>query len=104
MFETIINLSRRIACVALAALLPTACVSGNVGGTDASVKELIKVCPKGDDCIPGEPVEQGRSLSGNFLAGRHAQAGRDMSIAADFMGEALKKSPDTSDLLRRTFV
>lgn len=49
-------------------------------------------------------MEPGRTLSGNYLAGRHAQARRDLSAAADFLGAALKQSPDAPDLLRRTFV
>ncbi len=49
-------------------------------------------------------MEPGRTLSGNYLAGRHAQARRDLSAAADFLGAALKRSPDAPELLRRTFV
>lgn len=95
---------RGIAVAVLAALLPTACASGDAGGTAASTQALIRICPKGDDCITGEPIEQGRSLSGNFLAGRHAQTRRDMSIAADFLEAALKKAPDAPGLLYRTFL
>ena len=46
----------------------------------------------------------GKTLSGNYLAGRHAQASRDLSAAADYLGAALRKSPKTPDLLRRTFI
>ena len=49
-------------------------------------------------------LEPGKTMSGNYLAGRHAQAQRDLSAAADFLGAALKQSPDTPDLLRRTFI
>ncbi len=49
-------------------------------------------------------VETGRTLSGNYLAGRHAQAQRDLSTAADFLGAALKQTPDAPGLLRRTFI
>ena len=49
-------------------------------------------------------MEPGRTLSGNYLAGRHAQARKDLSAAADFLGAALKKAPETPDLLRRTFI
>ncbi|MBC8339643.1 MAG: tetratricopeptide repeat protein [Rhodospirillales bacterium] len=48
--------------------------------------------------------EIGRTLSGNYLAGRHAQAQRDLSRAADFLGAALDKAPSSPDLIRRTFV
>ncbi len=49
-------------------------------------------------------AQTGRTLSGNYLAGRHAQAQRDLSTAADFLGAALKQTPDAPDLLRRTFI
>ncbi len=48
-------------------------------------------------------AETGQTLSGNYLAGRHAQAQRDLSTAADFLGAALKQTPDAPGLLRRTF-
>jgi len=50
------------------------------------------------DTVPG------KSMTGNYLAGRHAQAQRDLGAAADFLGAALKQAPDAPDLLRRTFV
>ncbi len=46
----------------------------------------------------------GKTLSGNYLAGRHAQAQRNLSKAADFLGAALKQTPDAPGLLRRTFI
>ena len=46
----------------------------------------------------------GNTLSGNYLAGRHAQATRDLSAAADFLGAALNKAPLSPDLVRRTFI
>lgn len=49
-------------------------------------------------------LKTGKTLSGNYLAGRHAQARRDLSAAADFLGAALRKSPKAPDLLRRTFI
>ena len=49
-------------------------------------------------------LEPGRTLSGNYLAGRHAQARKDLSAAADFLGAVLKKDPEMPDLLRRTFI
>ena len=38
-------------------------------------------------------VSPGKSLTGNYLAGRHAQARGDLSAAADFIGAALKQAP-----------
>lgn len=95
---------RRIATAIVVALLPAACASDNVSGTAGAGAPLLNVCLKGDNCVAGEPVDSGTSLTGNFLAGRHAQSQRDMSNAADFLGAALKISPDTPDLLRQTFV
>ena len=46
----------------------------------------------------------GLTTVGNYLAGRHAQARRDLSAAADFLGAALKDAPEAPDLLRRTFL
>jgi len=50
------------------------------------------------------PIKPGASVVGNYLAGRHAESERDLSVAADFMKAALKEAPDAPDLLRRTFV
>jgi len=47
---------------------------------------------------------KGGSLTGNYLAGRHAQAQRDLSSAADFLDAALKQAPDAPGLLGRTFI
>jgi tetratricopeptide (TPR) repeat protein len=49
-------------------------------------------------------AEIGATLSGNYLAGRHAQARRDLPAAADFLGAALNKSPSSPSLVRRTFI
>ena len=54
--------------------------------------------------ISGDPVKEGASLAGNYLAGRHAQAMRDMPGATLYLGKALALSPDTPDLLRRAFI
>jgi len=55
-------------------------------------------------CAADVPIQPGASVIGNYLAGRHAEAERDLSVAADFMKAALKEAPDAPDLLRRTFV
>ena len=44
------------------------------------------------------------SLSGSYLAGRHAQNQKDLGVAADYMVAALKKDPDNRDLTRRAFI
>jgi tetratricopeptide (TPR) repeat protein len=54
------------------------------------------------------PQEQaprpGASTAGNYLAGRHAQATRDMDPALAYLGAVLAREPDNPDLLRRAFV
>ncbi len=52
----------------------------------------------------GDPVVQGTSLSGRYLAGRHAQANRDFPAATRYLGQALTLAPDTLALMRRMFV
>ena len=46
----------------------------------------------------------GKSAIGNYLAGRHAQAEKDLGSAVTFFSAALKVLPDVPDLLRQTFV
>ncbi|PIW29009.1 MAG: hypothetical protein COW30_06050 [Rhodospirillales bacterium CG15_BIG_FIL_POST_REV_8_21_14_020_66_15] len=41
---------------------------------------------------------------GNYLAGRQAQRGGDLSAAADFYGAALRQKPETPGLLRQAFI
>lgn len=50
------------------------------------------------------PSVPGTSLIGNYLAGRHAEAERELSLAADYLKAVLDQSPDVPDLKRRTFV
>ena len=45
----------------------------------------------------------GNSLSGNYLAGSHAQAKHNLSAAVDFLGAALKIAPSSHSLLQRIF-
>jgi len=49
-------------------------------------------------------VAPGRSAIGNYLAGRHAQAEKDLPAAVTYLNAALRALPDAPDLLRRTFV
>ena len=46
----------------------------------------------------------GSTATGNYLAGRHAQARRDLSTAVDFLSAALKDAPEAPGLLHRTFL
>ena len=45
-----------------------------------------------------------KSAIGNYLAGRHAQAEKDLGSAVTFFSAALKVLPEAPDLLRQTFV
>ena len=49
-------------------------------------------------------VAPGHSAIGNYLAGRHAQAEKDLGSAVTFLSAALRALPEAPDLLRRTFV
>lgn len=85
------NFSRPVAIALLALLLPAACASDTLDLTH-------------DQDPIGPPVIGGKSLSGNYLAGRHAQVERAMPEATLYINKALSLSPDTPDLLRRAFV
>jgi len=63
---------------------------------------LVAINPSGVSAASN--VAPGASPIGNYLAGRHAEAERDLSVAADFLKAALAEAPDAPDLLRRTFV
>ena len=84
--------ARRVAAALLVALLPAACGSGD--GTPVAQQAMAQNGADGG----------GRSLVGNYLAGRHAQSRRDISAAADFLGAALEKDPGNRDLLHSVFL
>ncbi len=65
------------------------------GGTTAMAAGKSAGSPK---------VEPGVSAVGNYLAGRHAQASRDMSAALTYLNAARVAMPDAPDLQRRTFI
>ena len=52
----------------------------------------------------GAEAASGHSAIGNYLAGRHAQAEKDLGSAVTFLSAALRALPKAPDLLRRTFV
>lgn len=56
------------------------------------------------DVPPAAPITAGDSLAGRYLAGRHAQAIREMADASWFLEKALEISPETTDLQRRAFL
>jgi len=89
--QKIVTAGRRWAVAGVLVMLPAACASGDLdqlGGGDKA----------------GAAITAGQSQSGQYLAGRHAQAERDMKNASRFLSRALEMSPDAENLLRRAFV
>ncbi len=76
---------RRLAVALVVAVLPAACASDDVGGAGSQNEALA----------PGE------TLTGNYLAARHARRIREDSAAAEFLIAALEKAPNDEVLLRR---
>ncbi len=56
------------------------------------------------DADSDSPPTAGRTLSGNYLAGRHAQAEGDMDAASVYLRAALAMAPAQGDLVKRTFL
>jgi tetratricopeptide (TPR) repeat protein len=84
LFSRIRNM-RRLAVALVVAVLPAACASDDVGGAGDRDRTIA----------PGE------TLTGNYLAARHARTVREDSAAAEFLMAALEKAPDDQVLLRR---
>ncbi len=78
------------------ALAPVAC-----GGGDDPVGAAE---PESAAEVEGGPPPLAASLTGNYLAGRHAQSRRDVPNATRFLNAALEMDPENGGLLRRTFV
>ena len=71
---------------------------------------LTATCTLGDPGRSGKGGETGApeirisdSVMGNYLAGRHARANRDLPAAIQFLMAVLDKDPDNPELLRTTF-
>ena len=83
--------------IALMAILflPTACASGEQ-------REPLRVADAGvpDTSVRVIEPRPGKSVSGNYLAARHAQVQRDLGQAADYLLEVLAADPKNPDLLR----
>ena len=94
---------RRLTGLTIPALLlvivPAACASSDLEQTN----ELGSV---GRDraVAASKPLQTGKSLSGHYIAGRHAQVQRKMKEAATFLEKALSLDPKNPRLLRRTFI
>ncbi|MSO92447.1 MAG: tetratricopeptide repeat protein [Rhodospirillales bacterium] len=65
---------------------------------------LPAACASSEVARKNQPVEVGKSLTGNYLAGRHAQAMRDTAAAAQYMSNALKLAGEETELLQRAFL
>lgn len=81
-----VSLAGRASGVVFCAILMTAC-AGEGGASPPPAA--------------GERATIGQTLSGNYLAARHAQAANSDAAAADFLLAALAKSPDDPFLLQR---
>jgi Flp pilus assembly protein TadD len=84
LFSRIRNM-RRLAVALVVAVLPAACASDDVGGAGGRDRT----------------VAPGQTLTGNYLAARHARRAREDSVAAEFLMAALEKAPNDQVLLRR---
>lgn len=52
---------------------------------------------------PGEPITLGKTLSGKFLAGRHASGVRATKEAANYLLDVLKSDPDDVNMMGTAF-
>lgn len=64
---------------------------------------LFAACAGTQVGADSEPAA-GSTLTGNYLAGRHAQMEGDMDAAAIYLGAALEMDAEEVDLIRRTFL
>ena len=64
---------------------------------------LFAACA-GTQVDAGSDATAGHSLTGNYLAGRHAQAEGNMNAASVYLRAALNMDPEGGDLLQRTFL
>jgi tetratricopeptide (TPR) repeat protein len=83
--------NKPVAMMLLAFSLPIACASEDFNIQYAKNKAV-------------DQASGSASISGNYLAGRHAQAVSDTSEATMYFSNALKLSPDSQSLLQRTFL
>jgi tetratricopeptide (TPR) repeat protein len=89
----------RVAVATLAFASVLACVGPLAAQTRASANEEAKQAPfpSGRDLI-------GLTVSGSYLAARHASVDRDATAAAAFYRAALRSDPKNNELLDRAFI
>ncbi len=81
---------------AMGLILPTGCVSSDgVSGVSDDIGTNDRI---GTAIVPGE------SLSGIYLAGRHAQITRDADSAIRYLKQGLAADPENEGLLNRAFL
>ncbi|MEX2449508.1 MAG: tetratricopeptide repeat protein [Rhodospirillales bacterium] len=85
--------------ILLALMVPAACASSDFEMTN-------ELGPIGHNpaLSAAKPLELGKSFTGHYIAGRHAQSEREMNEAATYLEQALKLDPKNPALLRRTFI
>ncbi len=81
---------RRAVAAMVIGLMPVACASSGVGGADS-----------GESSVAAVP---GKTLTGNYLAARHASNVHEDSDAAMFLLSALEESPDDPVLVNRAYL
>ena len=86
LFGRVSKPARRLASIVSMSLLFAACAGASV------------------DADSDSPATAGRTLSGNYLAGRHAQVEGDMDAASVYLRAALAMAPKQGDLIKRTFL
>lgn len=86
----------------LAAAVLTACetLPETFEVANPSSRPLLLAAAQGSD---GGGYQLARSPYGHYLAGRHADRQRDLSIATDFLLRALELDPDNLQILARAF-
>jgi tetratricopeptide (TPR) repeat protein len=89
--KLLVRPKKYITVVSMALLLPIACAFDSPNLQDTNQ-------------IMVDPVSGNASISGNYLAGRHAQIVNDTSEATMYFSNALKLSPSSQNLLKRTFL
>jgi tetratricopeptide (TPR) repeat protein len=85
------------AVVVFATLLFACAASDSAGTAPLSDSDKVSAAPAGQEELP-------MGTLGAYLAGRHAQYGRDYGAAAEFYGRALTGDPDDVELMNRTLL
>jgi len=85
--------------VLILVMMPAACASSDLEQSN----ELGSIGKERPIAVT-KPLQTGTSLSGHYIAGRHAQVQRKMKEAAEYLEKALALDPKNTRLIRRTFI